>query len=146
MNKLVFGVIFLIIILGGGYFAAKALKHTIVSPSALHQQSAQPTTSPSSTTMSPETMQKITVEGNEFAFNPSNITVKVGQTVQLTFKNTGQYPHNFTLSDLSVQTKTIQSSQVDTITFTPTKTGNFAYVCTVPGHADRGMKGTLTVQ
>lgn len=97
-------------------------------------------------TSSMEGAEEITVEGNEFAFTPSTITVKEGVPVKLTFKNTGKYPHNFTVSDLSVQTATVQSGQEDTITFTPTKTGSFEYICTVPTHLDKGMKGTLTVE
>jgi uncharacterized cupredoxin-like copper-binding protein len=26
------------------------------------------------------------------------------------------------------------------------KTGNYPYLCTVPGHAEAGMKGTFTVR
>ena len=111
----------------------------------------QVTTVPSTASANPSpsssaTAMQVTVSGTEFAFSPSTVTVKMGQPVQITFKNDGQYPHNFTLADLNVQTKTIQPGQQDTITFTPTKTGSFTYICTVPGHADRGMKGTLIVQ
>lgn len=108
------------------------------------QVPTQPTsvTSPSSTSQATQ----VTVVGTEFAFTPSTVTLKAGQPVQLTFKNAGQYPHNFTVSELNIQTKTIQPGQEDTITFTPSKTGSFTYVCTVPGHEDRGMKGTLVVQ
>lgn len=109
-------------------------------------QTQQVVTQPSSSTSANVKSQQITVEGTEFSFSPSTITVKKGQMVQVTFKNIGKYPHNFTLSDLNVKTKTIMPGQEDTITFTPTQTGSFTYICTVPGHADRGMKGTLIVQ
>lgn len=105
------------------------------------------TTAPTATTtVSPAASVQITVTGSEFAFTPSTLTVKSGQTVQLTFKNMGTYPHNLTIPDLGVATKTITPGQEDTITFTPTKAGSFSFLCTVPGHADRGMKGTLIVE
>lgn len=91
-------------------------------------------------------VQKINVYGTEFAFNPSTMTVSKDQSVQITFRNDGKYPHNLTIPDLNVKTNTIQPGQTDTITFTPTKVGQFGFLCTVPGHADKGMKGTLTVQ
>ncbi|HET9946700.1 MAG TPA: cupredoxin domain-containing protein [Patescibacteria group bacterium] len=148
-NKVVIGIILLVIILGGGYFAAKAIKHSL-APQPVQQPVAQPTTpqqaSPATTSASPTTMQEISVSASEFAFTPSSITVKAGQTVKITFKNNGQYPHNFTISELSVQTSTIQPGQQTDVTFTPTKTGSFTFICSVPGHADRGMKGTLTVE
>lgn len=132
-----------VILYGGFYYFFLAKKGGYSSTQtgqyqAPAQQTATPTTSMA--------MQEITVTGSEFAFTPSTITVKKGQSVKITFKNTGAYPHNFTLADLNVQTKTIQPGEQDTITFTPVKTGSFAYICTVPGHADKGMKGTLIVQ
>ncbi len=63
-----------------------------------NQYQAQQTNPTKALEMSPSTtmaMQHITVEGNEFLFNPFTITVKQGQTVMLTFKNSGKYPHNF---------------------------------------------------
>lgn len=103
---------------------------------------AQPSASPALVANA----QQIALEGNEFAFSPSTFTVKAGRPVQVTFKNTGKYPHNFVVSDLNVQSKTIQSGQTDTVTFTPTSAGTFSYICSVPGHTDKGMKGVLTVQ
>jgi uncharacterized cupredoxin-like copper-binding protein len=31
------------------------------------------------------------------------------------------------------------------MTFTPTKSGTYEFYCTVPGHKDAGMVGTMTV-
>jgi len=90
--------------------------------------------------------QKITVEGNEFAFTPSTISAKNGEPLEITFKNTGKFPHNLTIADLNVATKTIQPGEQDIVQVTPSKTGSFSFVCTVDSHADKGMKGTLTVQ
>jgi plastocyanin len=101
-----------------------------------------PSQSPSSTAQ----VQKVTVEGSEYAFTPSTFTLKKGLPAEITFKNTGAFPHNLTIADLNVKTKTIQPGEQDTIQFTPDKTGQFAFLCTVPGHADKGMKGMLTVQ
>jgi uncharacterized cupredoxin-like copper-binding protein len=103
-------------------------------------------TAPSQATSSAMEAQKITVVGTEFTFSPSTLTLKKGQPVELTFENSGKLPHNLTIPGLNVKTKTIQPGQQDMIQFTPDKTGQFAFMCTVPGHADKGMKGTLMVQ
>ena len=107
------------------------------------QEVSQPSNPPSTNSAA---MQSIIVLGNEFAFTPATITVKQGQQVKLTFKNGGKYPHNLDISDLAVKTKTIQPGEEDTVTFTADKKGTFTYLCTVPGHAEKGMKGTLTVE
>lgn len=98
------------------------------------------------TTVTPLVSKEITIQGNEFAFDPSTITVNKNETVAITFKNTGKFPHNFAIPDLNIQTKIIQSGQQDTIQFTPQNSGQFAFLCTVSGHADKGMKGILAVQ
>ena len=113
------------------------------SQTQYQQNSTAPTSSPAGNQAE---SQKFTVEGNEFAFTPATLTVKNGQPVEITFKNTGKYPHNLTLTDLNIATKTINPGEEDTITFTPSKTGQFSFICTVPPHADKGMTGTLTVQ
>jgi uncharacterized cupredoxin-like copper-binding protein len=35
--------------------------------------------------------------------------------------------------------------QTTTLEFTPTAPGTYEYICTIPGHKEAGMKGTLTV-
>jgi uncharacterized cupredoxin-like copper-binding protein len=101
---------------------------------------------PSPTSSSTAQVQKATISGSEFAFTPSTFTLKKGQPAEITFKNNGAFPHNLSVTDLNVKTKTIMPGEQDTIQFIPDRTGQFAFLCTVPGHADKGMKGTLVVQ
>lgn len=56
----------------------------------------------------------------------------------------GQFPHNFTITDLGVATDTVQPGQQTTVQFTPTAIGQFGFLCTHT--ADKGMTGTLIVQ
>ena len=141
-SKVVLVVILLLVVLGGGYFAVKSMKSSVAPAPVAVQSTPQPT----SVATSPAAMKEITVEGNEYAFIPSAITVKKGEVVKVNFKNTGKFPHNFSIADLSVKSKTIQPGEEDAVTFTADKVGSFTYICTVPGHADKGMKGTLTVK
>lgn len=153
MNKWIIGILIAIIIVGGGYFLLNSSKTQTQVP-ATTQDVAQPTsivTTPTASatgSLSPtaSAAKAITVTGTEYAFTPATITVKSGQPVTVTFKNNGTYPHNFTIAELGVHSETIQPGQQTTVTFTPTKVGSYTYECTVPGHADRGMKGTVTVQ
>ena len=144
-------VIVAIVVYGLFYYFVLAKKGTnTYNPTGTSQQSVSPTLAPTSVpttaVTSAMTSEKITVEGNEFAFTPPKITLKKGQEAVITFKNTGKYPHNLTISDLNVATKTIQPGEQDSITFTPNKTGSFSYACTVDSHAGKGMKGILTVK
>ena len=77
----------------------------------------------------------VSIEG--FAFNPADITAKVGQTI--TFTNGDSAPHTATLDDGSCTTPQIAGGASDGLTFTAA--GTFPFHCNV--HPN--MKGTITV-
>ena len=145
----------LVLIVAGAYVERHQIKTMLMGATpAPTEMTAQPSTSPemmagssgASASSRTAAIKEISVTGNEFLFTPKNIGVSKGDTVKIMFTNTGKYPHNFTISDLNVQTKTVSPGQSDTVTFTADKAGTFTYMCTVPGHADKGMTGTLTVE
>ena len=77
----------------------------------------------------------VSIEG--FAFNPADITAKVGQTV--TFTNGDSAPHTATLDDGSCTTPNISNGASDGLMFTAA--GTYPFHCNV--HPN--MKGTITV-
>jgi len=87
---------------------------------------------------------EIKIDSTEFRFDPNTITVKVGQPVRVLVTNTGALEHTFTINDLGVDEPT-PIGQTVTVEFTPTQSGTFELVCTVPGHKEAGMVGTVTV-
>ena len=91
-------------------------------------------------------VREIVVEGNEYSFNPSSITLTQGEKVRLTFNNVGSFPHNFMIDELGVASKTINAGESDTIEFTAGATGTFNFYCGVGNHRDQGMEGSLEVQ
>ncbi|MFA6171801.1 MAG: cupredoxin domain-containing protein [Patescibacteria group bacterium] len=91
-------------------------------------------------------VQKVTVSGTDFRFSPSEIRVKNGQQVKITFTNNGQFPHDWKVDEFSAVTPTAQPGETTEVTFTPNQTGTFQYYCAVPGHKDRGMVGNFIVE
>ncbi len=93
--------------------------------------------------------EQITVTGtDDFRFNPSTITVKAGQPLQVTFQNSGEILHDFTaqqgLSTPVVITE--EGGKSGTATVTYDKPGTYKFFCSQPGHDQLGMHGTITVQ
>lgn len=111
-------------------------------------------------------------KGDLLLFDKAALTVKAGEKVKLTFKNTSAMQHNWVLvaqgtadkvaqesiaagatkgwlavgPNVLAHTKLVDGKQSDTIEFTaPTKPGDYPYICTFPGHAGT-MKGILTVK
>ena len=105
---------------------------------------ASPT--PGTTAQPTGEVREITVEGSEYSFSPKSLTVEAGERISLTFKNTGNVPHNFTIDELGVRTRTIAGGQTDVVEFTADKSGTFAFYCSIPGHKQLGMEGDLEVQ
>ena len=108
-----------------------------------------PTTTVSKETTVPEASgeaREITVEGSEYSYSPTGIKVEAGEKIRLTFKNTGNLPHNFKIDELGVVTKTIAGGQTDVVEFTAGKSGTFTFYCSIPGHKQLGMEGDLEVQ
>ncbi|HEY1016555.1 MAG TPA: plastocyanin/azurin family copper-binding protein [Herpetosiphonaceae bacterium] len=104
--------------------------------------------------------------GATLKFAQETLSASTG-TLQVTFNNPGDVPHNWTLvkpeeADQAANdavgnapdykapqaighTKTISKGGTDTISFEVAAAGTYTYICTFPGHYAAGMKGTLTV-
>lgn len=87
--------------------------------------------------------------------NPGpTITLTAGQTYTMTLHNVGTMQHNWAIVDAKATTAHVLWNAVITpinagsssqVTFTAGSTGNYYYICQVPGHVDLGLWGTITV-
>ena len=110
--------------------------------------------SPANTSTAPQarasaTAQMVSVQATDsLKFEPSSITVKARQPVQLTLSNTGQMQHDWSLDQGAGQPVkiTANAGQSASGTFTIQQPGTYTFICSVPGHAAAGMKGTITAQ
>ena len=89
------------------------------------------------------------VSMTEYAFDPADLTVSKGDTVSVT--NGGKAPHNYTVDVADPPPE----GKPTTDNLDPGEQGAFGVaidpgeydvICTIPGHAEKGMKGTLTVE
>jgi uncharacterized cupredoxin-like copper-binding protein len=83
-----------------------------------------------------------TVTATEFKFKLSKASVRHGKVV-FTLVNKGKVAHNFWISGKKTPLVSPGKSAKLTVTL---KAGKQSYLCTVPGHAAAGMKGTLAVR
>ena len=84
----------------------------------------------------------VSVGATEFRFTFSTQTVHTG-TVTFKVTNNGGIPHNLLINHK--QTPNIDPGATASLKVTFTKPGNYFYECTIPGHAEAGMKGVLKV-
>lgn len=89
-------------------------------------------------------VREFTVEGSNFSFSPSTMTVKKGETVRITFVNKDGF-HDFVLDEFGVKTEQIKGGTQEVVEFVADKAGTFEYYCSVGQHRQMGMKGALSV-
>lgn len=103
---------------------------------------------------------------DEFRFEPATISVAAGESVDITFENTGSVEHSLYIlkadaelehvleeedeehlhEELLFDIHEVAPSENATVTLTaPDTPGDYSIACLVPGHADSGMVGTLQV-
>ena len=134
---------------------------------------AQPSTATSPVVVS-TTPVEITVTAKDLSFTPTELKAQLNQPVRLTFVNAGAIEHDWSVTDLPVTNFKVVSKpdtlsahisdqlsqsaakgiayagaaagQQMVVEFTPTKAGDFMMMCTIPGHADAGMHGTVEIE
>lgn len=109
----------------------------------------------------------VTLNAADFSFSPASIDVVAGQPVKIVVKNTGVQIHDFTIRAIPLTEAAHGSGSADdhahtagdsavhvaaeagatsTIEFTPAESGTYEFECSVAGHKEAGMVGTLAVK
>jgi len=81
----------------------------------------------------------------DIAFDPEELTIAANSDVAVTVTNKGVLQHDFFVDGLKVESKLLNGGETDTVTINAAP-GTYQFWCTVPGHKEAGMVGTLTVQ
>lgn len=114
--------------------------------------------------------QEITITASAMKYSPASFEIKAGQPVRLTFRNNDGVTHDFSVmefpttstgvsvtedaiagshdSQMSVEPQLHVAAVMNgsgTLEFTASKPGTYGFFCTVTGHKEAGMVGTLTV-
>jgi uncharacterized cupredoxin-like copper-binding protein len=83
----------------------------------------------------------------ELMFTAMTATGKAGDDT-IVFKNPSSTPHNVAIETSSgkkiAETKTITESE--TSTKVELEAGTYTFYCSIPGHREAGMEGTLTIE
>lgn len=111
---------------------------------------------------------EVTLVATDIAYDQERIAVTAGQPVVLTLHNEGVLEHDFSIMHIQAEMAAADPMEEDghdmghmeeqpelhtsampgmsnTFTFTPTEAGEYTYFCSVPGHQEAGMTGTLVV-
>ena len=83
----------------------------------------------------------------QLSWTPTELTAKPGQ-VAITLDNPAPIQHDISLHGNGVDVKSdlVSNGGTGTVIVANIKPGTYEYFCTVPGHKEAGMDGTLTVK
>jgi FtsP/CotA-like multicopper oxidase with cupredoxin domain len=80
---------------------------------------------------------------SEFKITPTAVTMPTGGKLHV--ENTGTVVHSLQVKEANIKTPDLKPKESKDLDLSTLKAGSYTLLCTVPGHADSGMKGTLTV-
>ena len=106
---------------------------------------------------------RLTIRAVDFRFEPPSILVEQGQEVTILLENGGRILHDFKIDGLEADVLAAESSgplsgeegelfigadsgDSATLRFVPQASGVFTFYCTIDGHRQLGMEGTITVE
>jgi len=95
----------------------------------------------------PKAANSMNVELSEWAILPANVGLPVGAT-RITVANKGEFGHNLVIKNGNTETARTpnftkaESPKVLEVDLQP---GNYTWLCDIPGHAEKGMTGTVNV-
>lgn len=114
--------------------------------------------------------QAVTLTAMTMTYSPSMLEVTAGVPVELTFDNQDSLEHDFSILEIPVESVSAadpmsaehqmemgeaasepvlhvaaEPGATNHLSFTPTKPDRYEFYCTVPGHKEAGMVGTLVV-
>jgi len=89
----------------------------------------------------------IAVSLREFSIQPSTVEAPAGRTLVFRIANDGSAQHTFAVETAgrTYETDAIDAGATASLQVPALSPGSYRILCTVPGHADLGMEGTLVV-
>lgn len=88
--------------------------------------------------------REIEVTASSFAFDPDTIEVGVGEDAAIVLTST-DILHDLVIDELDAHVS-VEGGETATGGLRADEPGTYTYYCSVPGHRDAGMEGTLVVE
>jgi plastocyanin len=88
----------------------------------------------------------VTVVATEFAFDPADFSLPADTDTELTLQNDGVVEHDIVVEELDDRELVFANAGESVTETVNVPGGTYTFYCSIPGHRDGGMEGTLTVE
>jgi Cu+-exporting ATPase len=89
---------------------------------------------------------QLAVVARDTRYSPADVTITAGRFAVLSFRNDDPVFHDWEVEGLANVDAGARPGQTQRIRFLIDQPGTYRIVCSVPGHAEAGMTGTLVVE
>lgn len=87
----------------------------------------------------------VTIEASDLAFDPEQVSAAAGE-IEVELNNVGAVEHDFVVEEAG-DTEVVRADPGETATGSiELEAGTYTFYCSVPGHREAGMEGTLEVK
>jgi cytochrome c oxidase subunit 2 len=86
----------------------------------------------------------VTLTAKEFSFDQKDVKLVAGQATTIVLKNGGAIEHDITIDNPAFALKALPT-KTEQKQITIPAAGTYTFYCSVPGHRQGGMEGTVTV-
>lgn len=83
------------------------------------------------------------VEAFDFSFSPGRLEVEAGSQLTIRLTNRGVVPHNLAIPALGVLVEAGPGGNATTVVDLPAEITAYDFLCSLPGHYESGMRGTM---
>ncbi|HEU0242526.1 MAG TPA: heavy metal translocating P-type ATPase, partial [Candidatus Limnocylindrales bacterium] len=90
-------------------------------------------------------LPQLDITARNVRFEPADVTVRAGDWTALEFTNADAVVHDWMVEGIPNLDVVARPGQTATLRFVLDTPGEYMIVCSMPGHAEAGMVGTLTV-
>jgi plastocyanin len=105
--------------------------------------------------------QSLSITMADISFSETALTISAGELVEITLMNEGVLEHDFTIDSIPVEYEVtgaahredgwdvhadVPPGETGGVRMIVHEPGEYEFYCSVPGHREAGMVGTLTVQ
>jgi Cu+-exporting ATPase len=89
--------------------------------------------------------QRAAITAKDFRFQPADLTVRAGEWVVVEFTNRDAVVHDWMVAGIPNVDAPARPGQTSRLRFVLDEPGAYTVMCSIPGHAEAGMVGTLVV-
>ncbi len=87
----------------------------------------------------------VKVVARDTRFEPADVTIRAGEWVVVEVTNEDQVVHDWMVEGVPNVDVPVRPGETATLRFVLATPGSYRILCSIPGHAEAGMTGTLTV-